>query len=326
MTRSMLSTSARALTLWLMCASSLAAAGRRVVLKADGNASADIKARVDVQVLRLAKTLDPTVEPGDVTFADAATAVGCSGDEVRCRGEVVGMMAVDEVVSTTVTALPNGDIRVVVRRVPKAGAIRDAQTTVLAGQPLEPNVATSVGPIFGVRPKPVTAGTANPVPPNAGGFPAPLDDTANGAGAPSGSGQTPEPQPRLRPIPQAETRGDSDTTGHRHSAKPIIGLAAGGAFITLSIILWSQAAATQNDINLAPTNSSSDFRYLRDLEAKGDAYANIGNVFFITGAVVAGVSGYFLWRDRRAPSGHARITPAVFDHGAGIALTVGGTP
>lgn len=318
MTTSTISRTARALTLWLLCASSTAVAGRRVVFKADGNASADTKAKIDSQVLRLAKTVDASVELGDVTFADAATAVGCSGDETLCRDDVVSTMAVDEFVSTTVTALPNGDIHIAVRRVPKSGPIRDAQTTILSGQSIESNIATSVGPIFGVKAKAPPASTTG-VPPNVGTAPAQISDLNE---APLG----PSPEPQPVGVAPAQATSSSETTERSHSAKPIIGLAVSGALITTSIILWSQASATQSDINVAPTNSPSDFRYLMDLESKGEAYANVGNALFIAGAVVAGVSGYFLWRDRRAPSAHARIAPALFNRGAGIAVTIGGTP
>lgn len=319
MTTSKLSRTARALTLCLLCAGSTVEAGRRVVLKADGNASADIKAKVAAQVLRLAKNVDASTELGEVTFSDAATAVGCSGDETRCRNDVVGTMAVDEFVSITVTALPNGDTHVAVRRVPKAGAIRDAQTTILAGQSIEPNMATSVGPIFGVRPKSPTPSTVTSPRPEADtlGEP-PLQPSAPPAPAP------PAPQPIA--VTPSEGASQTEATGRSHSAKPIIGLAIGGALITTGVILWSQAAATQSDIDSAPTRSSTDFRYLRDLESRGEAFANVGNALFITGAVVAGVSGYFLWRDRRATGEHAYIGPAVFNRGAGIALTIGGTP
>lgn len=318
MTTSIRSASIRALTLWLACASSVAVAGRSVVLKADGNASADMKANIQVSVLQLARNVDALAEPGDVTFADAAAAVGCSGDETTCRDDVVGTLAVDEVVSTTVTALPNGDIAVVVRRVPKTGAIRDAHTTILAGQPVESNVATTVGPLFGVRAKP-PLGSSRGATPSVGSVPDKTGATPGAIGALPREGQ---------PVRSAGAtwNGSAETSERRRSAKPIVGLAVGGAFATLGVILWSQAAATQSDIDVAPTNTPGDFRYLKDLESRGSAYANVGNVFFIAGAVVAGVSGYFLWQDRRAPSGHARITPTVFGQGAGIALTVGGIP
>jgi len=44
--------------------------------------------------------------------------------------------------------------------------------------------------------------------------------------------------------------------------------------------------------------------------------------------VVGGISGYFFYKDYKArhSSAQARITPTLFDHGAGIAFTYGGLP
>src|SRR6185503_4881495 len=62
--------------------SGTASAGKLLVLKSDGNADAATKAKVEAEVITLARTLPGTqVEIGDVTFTDAAVAVGCSGSE-----------------------------------------------------------------------------------------------------------------------------------------------------------------------------------------------------------------------------------------------------
>jgi len=91
--------------------------------------------------------------------------------------------------------------------------------------------------------------------------------------------------------------------------------------------MWGQASSIQGQIDAAPVRTSTDFSNLRDLESRADTYAAIGNVSFVGGIVIAGISGYYAWRDhRRHRSGTALITPAVFDRGAGIALTFGGAP
>jgi hypothetical protein len=79
---------------------------------------------------------------------------------------------------------------------------------------------------------------------------------------------------------------------------------------------------------MAPTSTSTDLQNLKTLETKGDNQASAGNFFFVAGLAVGGISAYYLYRDHRRASAaqHARITPMVVDHGAGLALTFGGTP
>jgi hypothetical protein len=102
----------------------------------------------------------------------------------------------------------------------------------------------------------------------------------------------------------------------------------GGALVLIGFMCWGSAADIQSQVDDAPTQTKAQIDSLRDLESRGDAYAAWGNVFFLGGAVLGGISTYFFIKDRRAHrhATTARITPTVFDHGAGLALTFGGTP
>lgn len=319
------------------------AAPRHVlVLRAEGNADATTRGNVDGQIAKLAKSLDGNIELGEITFTDAAAAVGCSGSEAQCRDEVLGMMGVDELVSTSVTAMPSGDVRILVHRIPKGGATKDAQTTVPAGQPLDVKITTDVGPMFGVKAKP-GAPLPPPVVTNTSTLPPPTTTTTapppttTTAGAPVGAfGNAPGPATPPAPVRTAQVDPNPTVTGAPTNAVPLdegrssratTGLAIGGGLVVLSVILWAEASSVQGDINAAPTRTPADFKNLKDLEAKGDAYSGLGNLTFLGGLVVGGISGYFFWKDRRAHrTSQARITPTLVDHGFGLAFTYGATP
>ena len=315
-----------------------------LVLRADGNADAATRTKVDAQVLKLAKSIEGNVEAGEISFTDAATAVGCSGNEAQCRDDVLSTMGVDEVVSINVTAMPSGDTRILVHRIPKGSPIRDAQTTVPSGQPVDAKIAADIGPIFGVfaaAPPPSTKPTPPLTPTTPPAKPVPPPPPPPPSSGTTGSGSAPLPpfgDPTHAPAPTRTAQADSTnnvtaapngqvTTPEGHSNRPVVGMAIGGGMVLLAIIMWGEAASTQNDINAAPTRSPTDFRNLQDLESTGDTYATLGNLFFVGGIAVAGVSGYFFWKDRRShSSSQARLAPTMFDHGAGIALTFGGAP
>jgi len=97
--------------------------------------------------------------------------------------------------------------------------------------------------------------------------------------------------------------------------------------VVLSFIFWGAASSTQGDIDNKVVRNQQDLADLRALEDKGDSRARWGNFFFVGGLVATGVSTYFFIRERRAEKARtARLTPTVFDHGAGVSLTFGGTP
>jgi hypothetical protein len=323
--------------LLLVAATSIASADPRhiLVLRAEGNADAATRAKVDAQVARLAKTLDGNVEIGEISFTDAAAAVGCSGSEAQCKDDVLSTMGVDELVSTSVSAMASGDVHIMVHRIPKGAPIKDAQTTVMVKDSLDAKVASDVGPIFGVKAPPATTPpppTPTPTPTPVGAFgnaPPTTPTPTTTPGAPVGAfGNTPAPvqTAQLDPNPQPLPLPLQPTTEGRENNRALIGIAIGGSLLLTGIIFWAEASSTQGDINSAPTSTPADFTNLKNLEDKGDSYSNLGNILFVGGLVVSGVSGYFFWKQRRAGASQAMITPTLLDHGAGIAFTYGGLP
>jgi hypothetical protein len=311
---------------WLALSATLAAAAparadshKLIVLQSEGRADAATRSKIDAAVLKLAAAAEPQAAAGDLNFSDAATAVGCKPDTALCKDEVLGMLSVDEIVITTVTAKPGG-LEISVRRVSKGGATRNASMLLPTGAP--PDKLDGIAPLFGGAPPPPPASH----PPAAHAAitpdrPPPADAPVI---PPPNTVQEPAPSPIVQPAAPAPAAPTDDQTRRRLE---ITGMAAGGALLVTGIILWSAASGTQNDINNAPTATQQDLMHLKDLESKGDTYATLGNVFAITGLVVGGVSTFFYFRDRHAhASATARLTPAVLGRGAGLALTFGGTP
>lgn len=275
-----------------------------LVLKSEGSVDAATRSRVDAAVLRLAKSSDASVTQGDITYGDAAAAVGCAPDSSSCTSEVLATLAVDEVVATTITPSA-GNLKITVRRSSKLGS-QDASTTVATSSA---DKLDGIGPLFGVTPStPQAAGPDGALPPmNAG--------AANSTTAsPIGSS-----------LPPPTIPDDSNAQGHRNWQ--IAGMAGGGAMVLFGMLLWGAASSTQGEIDKAPSSTAADLKHLRDLEDRGDGQATLGNLMFVGGVVIGGISGYLFWRDGRARHAQtARIVPTLMNHGGGIAVVIGGSP
>ena len=311
----------RALATVLMLSATLAHAGPRnvLVLRAEGSADTASRTSVDSHILRIARHLDGKIDAGDITLTDAAAAAGCNAADAACKDEILMTFAVDEIVTTTVTSAGHGQLNVTVRRLTKGSAPRAAQATIPTGKAPEATLDSDIGPLFGMASteKPAEKPTLQPEPPAppVTTEPAPLE-TATPPVA------TTEPVAPMQPPPPMTPEGPApDRRLHK------VGMGVGGGLALLGILMWSAASAKQREIDDAPANSAEDFVRLQQLEKDGDGLAAGGNLFFIGGVVLAGVSGYLYWRKghqaRRAQT--AVLTPTVFPHGAGLVLTFGGS-
>lgn len=312
-----------------------------LVLQSEGRAAPAIRTKIDAAITRLAAAAEPHTSPGELTFSDAATAVGCMPEAPSCKDDVLGMLAVDEIVITTVTPRPGG-LEIAVQRVTRGGAAREARMLLRTGA--SPDKLDGLAPLFGEKPllrptptplgpppAPSGSGTGGPAPAPFGPPPAPT-----GSGAPTEISQQPgEPPaappaaaaatPLFQPAPAAEPPEPTPDDSRRKLA--LGGMIGGGSAIVLGVLLWAGASSTQDEINAAPTRTQTELNRLRDLESRGDLLATAGNVLVPVGAVVGAVATYFFLRDRgAASSAMARVMPTVLPHGAGIVVRFGGAP
>lgn len=314
-------------------------ADKVLVLKSDGRVDPKVRARIDAAILKLAKTTPHEIAPGDITYTDAAAAVGCAAEEAGCTDQVLDMFAVDEIVITSLAPKP-GAITVSVLRVGKGGATREATATVTAdtAEKLDPIAA-----LFGAAATPPARTTTTPparppvtTPDNGAASGGPDDSASAATDAAVALGMPPRDEaPTVPPAssatdPAAPTMtsqpGLVDSPSPQRSRLPRVGMITGGSMVVVGVLFWASAAGVQEEIDGAPTRSKQDLLRLQDLEAKGDTYAMIGNVLAIGGVVVGSVSTYYFFKGRRARSQTARITPMVFGDGGGIAITFGGAP
>ena len=129
------------------------------VLKTQGKIDAATRAKIDAAILEHAKT-DASATAGDITFAEAAAALGCKPEATACRDEVREMLAVDEVVYATATKKPGG-IDVTVYRITKGGTARDGGLH-LAREPAKKDI--EVGVLEASAPEPTEPAAASPSP------------------------------------------------------------------------------------------------------------------------------------------------------------------
>jgi hypothetical protein len=322
----------------LVALAGVAAAQTRIqVLQSEGRADAKVRARIDAGIRALARRSGEQVIPGDITFTEAAAAVGCRPEDAACKDEVLGMLAVDEIVVTAVTPKPGG-FEVAVRRLGKGGAAREAISFIAFDrvdklEPLEPLFAPRpvsppfIGPRLAPGPEPApapggppsaAATSSRPPPPELAPDPAP----GGRGGPPSATEPLPSPAATSPPL-HADTRADRPP-GRRRLA--MAGMAGGGAMLLVGFVLWGSAASVQSQIDAAPVGTKTQLRELQDLEARGDGYATAGNWFAFGGLVVGGISTYYFVKSGRKRTTSARLVPAVFRGGGGLALAIGGTP
>ena len=324
----------------LLLGAQLASADPRhtLVLKSEGNASADSKSTVDAEVLKLARTLGGNVEAGEISYTDATAAVGCAPTESSCKDDVLATLGVDGIVVTTVTNAPGGELKVTVRRIAKTGMPKEQSTQIAAGTAGDAKLGADIGPLFGAAAPPAPATTAavgsstgGALGATMGGAPPPPTTTTTAPTTGTDASTTNTTPPKPVTTAQVDTvtaapNGQISPEGHTdHRRLELTGMAVGGGLVVLSFVMWAEAGGTQSDIDNAPVKTAADLANLKDLESQGDAYAGLGNLMFIGGLGVAAVSTYFWWRDRRADHAQqARLAPAVFDHGAGVTLSFGG--
>lgn len=288
-----------------------------LVLQSEGRVDPAMRSKVDASILKLAKTVaGADVSSGDTTLSDASAAVGCKPDAAPCRDEILGMLSVDELVWATLTPKPGGT-EIEVHRASKGGGMAEAKMLLASNGSADK--LDGIAPLFGGKPaEPVTTPT-EPVTTRTGlGEPtSPLDPTTTGPTT---------TDPAVQPLPTPGQPVDTPNRGRQRLE--LAGMIGGGALVLIGFMCWGAASDLQSQVDKAPTQTKPQINALRDLESRGDAYAAWGNVLFLGGAVVGGLSTYFFIKDRRAHhhATTARIAPTLFDHGAGLALTFGGTP
>jgi len=339
-----------ALLALLGLAGSAAAAPKVQLLQSDGRADAAVRAKIDAAVRALAKSGGEKVIPGDITFTDAAAAVGCKPDDAACKDEVIGMLSVDEIVITTVTPKPGG-FEVAVRRVGKGGASREAIAFVPADKL---DKLDGIAPLFSARPAAAPAPAPAPGPMIGPRLPPPAPPAPEPAPAPPPVAITtrsaaPEIAPGARGGPPAVTapiagpvsgpirpRGSEPSPARRADRPggkrrlPLVGMAAGGTMVVAGLAFWAAAAGVQRDIDAAPVGTKAQLLALQDLESRGDAYATAGNVLVFSGLVLGGISTYYFVKRGRRRASSARVVPmlrpAIWRGGGGLAFAIGGTP
>lgn len=295
---------------------------KMLVLQSEGRADGKIKVQVDAAIIKLAKTTDAEISPGDISMTDAAAAVGCQIEAVGCSDQILQMLSVDEVVYAVVTPKPGGN-EVVAYRIGKGGTKREAKSTILNGKPADKIDGVAALFLQSTTNSLPPAGTSTPVvePPVMTNEPLPPPVTTV---PPESTTTTTTTTTTVQPLPLPPQYDDQPQP---KSKWPLIGTVAGGGLVLLGFACWGKASSIQSDIDASPTNTTADLKHIKDLEKDGDGFAGLGNVMFIGGAVLGGIGAYYLIKQRRSSSTTtARIQPTAFDHGAGIALTIGGSP
>ncbi|MBP9086209.1 MAG: hypothetical protein KBG15_08820 [Kofleriaceae bacterium] len=261
----------------------------------EGDAPAATRTALTEALVRWGNAHDQRVEVGVTLMTDATSALGCDAADAACANSVRTTLAVDGVIWGT--ARGTSPTTIDIYRVGVDGNVTHVRGQVAAGATVESTMQPLFPQLYGIT---ATADS--------------LADTANSATAPQPVAlQTAAPSP------------------NRRKQVAIVGVVGGGVMIVGGISLWGYAGGLQDQINSAPVATANDIRALQALEDRADSSGTGGNLMFVSGLVVAGVSSYFLvkeLRKARRPTSGERLTlmPTLVPHGVGLTLSFGGQP
>ena len=267
-----------------LTSSALASPRKVLVLPLDGDVDPGLRAKYSASVQRLARSLGGQVTPGDVTFTDTATAIGCDPKAPRCAEDVRATLGVDELIYGTVTK-QDDKVVLVVRRTAKGKPRREVSTTLAATDSAD-RAEPGLQPLFR----------------DSGGSTG-RDDVVVDPKDPK------DPKHDTPPPPRTPVR------------KTVIGYAAiggGATLLLISLAMWSSASGLKDDIASHPVDDYNDFVQLRALEDKARTRAWTGNVVFLAALAVGGYGGWTLYRARKAQS--TVIVPEPVPSGAALTL------
>jgi hypothetical protein len=262
-------------------------AGKVLVLPLDGNAPEAQRSALNKSVIKLAKAkMGGDVSAGETTFNETASAVGCDPALASCAEQVRTTLAVDELVYGSATT-SDGTTTVTVNRV-AAGSAPKTQISVISETDPAEQAESGMAPLFD----------------------APAEE---GSGSGSGSATTP-------PVRGRPGSGFFDTRERK------LGVAFGGAGVlglAIGFALWSSASSLQDDIDTAPRSTLAEINALKDLEDRAGSKALWGNIMVVSGVVLAGVGGYFLWKDHK--NRKASVAPVPTEAGTGVTFVLRGS-
>ena len=298
-----------AFALQVAATSTVAAAPTKVlVLPLDGNVDPAVRARLNLSVVKLARTIQGDVTVGDATFDETATAIGCGATSPTCAETVRATLGVDELVYGSVSSTPSGQVELVVHRVKARSAPRTSRIVVAADAPPE-EIEAALTPRFAAttaRPRTTPVQPTDPRAPD----------------APLGQGDSLDPGQPIGPATPTGPIGPIGPTEPAHDdrarTRGVIITSAGGLSVLIGLLLWSNKSEVQGEIDRAPTVTETDFDRLEELERRAWRYAMFGNVMVLGGLAVAGYGGWTLYKDQQARK--LVVTPEVTPAGAGVML------
>ena len=298
--------------------SALAGPAKVLVLPLDGDADPDVRAKYSATVQRLARALGGKVTPGDVTFIDTATAIGCDPKAPKCAEDVRATLGVDELIYGTVTR-QSGKLVLVVHRVAKGKPRRDATATLETTDPPE-RAEPELAPLFRA-----TAGTTTGAGTGTDGTPITGEPGAGdpNAGSPDGPGTgLPEGPGTGAPVTPADK--PPSTPMSRNKVLGYAAIGGGATLVLISFALWSSASGLEDDIASYPVTDYDDFTALRGLEDKAQTRAWTGNAMFLVGLAAGGLGGWILYREHRRERKAQQTIVAPAPVPGGAALLLGG--